>query len=251
MTLVSCLTVTLGTPPRLPMLARALADFAAQKHAERELVLVVDGASASAAVTRLARMHPGVRIVAPGAGLSLGALRNVAVAAARGDLLCQWDDDDRHHPDRIVAQRAALGEAEACALQEVMQLDADARELRCANWARTPAGAHPGTLMTHRGTMPRYPETGGEASLGEDLAAWQQLVARAPVVRLAGAAQLYIYVAHGANSWPAAHHAMLGETLAISRGLLLRREAALRDGLAPFGLTGARVVGLNGPAFTL
>ena len=244
--LISCLTVTLGTPPRLPMLARAIADYAAQTHAERELVIVTD-APCAAAVVRLAEGRADVRIVAVDPGPPLGALRNVAVAAARGELLCQWDDDDRHHPERLAAQLAALGGADACALQEVMLLDADPRELRCINWAQTPAGVHPGTLLVRREALPLYPE----APLGEDLTAWQALTAARPVVRLAGAAHLYAYVAHGSNSWPRAHHALLRDTLSLSRGLLLRREAALREGLAPFGWAGIPVVGSNGPAFTL
>lgn len=246
MTLISCLTVTLATPPRLPMLARAIADYGAQTYPHRELVIVVDAAAAGD-VARLASGRRDVRIVAVERGPSLGTLRNAAAAAAQGDLLCQWDDDDRHHPDRIAAQAAALGGADGCALQEVMLLDADAHELRSINWTRTPGGVHPGTLLARREAMPLYQET----ALGEDLALWQVLAGRGPVLRLAGAAHLYVYVAHGTNSWPSAHHAMLGETLAVSRGLLLRREADLRAGLAPFGLAGTGVVGSNGPAFTL
>jgi glycosyltransferase involved in cell wall biosynthesis len=248
---VSCLTVTLGTAERLPMLARAIGAYATQSLDDRELVIVPDrpGDPVAALVAGFGRDD--IRIVSAEPGLPLGALRNRSAAAAQGAILCQWDDDDLHHPDRLAAQLAALGTADAVVLQDVMLLDAAAGEMRWTNWAGTPGRGHPGTLMARRDALPLYPETGPEARLGEDLAVLGALDAAGRVERLAGAAQFYVYVSHGLNSWSAAHHAMLAETLAISRGLLLRREAALREGLSPFGLAGVRVMGSNGDAFTL
>lgn len=254
MALVSCLMVTLATPARLPMLGRAIAAFPTQTHAPRELVIVVDETGDGGAVQRMVAESGSadIRIVGAPAGMTLGALRNRSVAQARGDIICQWDDDDLHHPDRIAAQLAALADADACVLQEVMLFDPAAHKLRWSNWAATPAGAHPGTLIARRDRLPAYPESGPTARLGEDLAVLQELTGGGRIVRLAGAAHLYVYVGHGANSWSAAHHAMLARTLAISRGLLLRREAALRAGLAPFALdTGTQVEGANGTAFIL
>ncbi len=243
--------VTRGTAPRLPMLARAIAGFACQTHAARELVIVADAGADVGAVERLAAAAGTVRVVTAEPGVTLGALRNRSVASARGNVVCQWDDDDLHHPERIARQLAAMGAAGACALSEVMLLDSPARVLRWANWAATPAGGHPGTLMARRERMPAYPEAGPQASLGEDLAMWQALAAAGPVGRLGGMPHLYVYVSHGRNSWPAVHHAMLADRLALSRGLLRRREQAIRAGLAPFGLAGMSVEGANGPAFTL
>jgi hypothetical protein len=70
---------------------------------------------------------------------------------------------------------------------------------------------------------------------------------------LAGAPHLYVYVSHGGNSWADDHHEMLDTRLGISRGLLLRREAQLREGLRPFdfGPGDVTVRGNNGSAFTL
>jgi glycosyltransferase involved in cell wall biosynthesis len=252
-TLVSCLMVTLGSAPRLPMVTRAIAAFRTQTHRARELVIVVGSAGEAAALEAIvpAQADAAIRIVAaPRPGLTLGALRNLAVARAHGDVVCQWDDDDLHHPERIAAQLDALAGYDACLLGEVMLLDAAARTLRWANWAETEAGGHPGTLMAKRSRMPAYPESGPSASLGEDLAVWKLLAAN-PVGRLRAVPHLYVYVSHGDNSWSAEHHRMLAERLALSRGLLRRREASIRTGLAPFGLDGMEVCGSNGPAFIL
>jgi hypothetical protein len=79
------------------------------------------------------------------------------------------------------------------------------------------------------------------------------LIGNGQVHPLPDRAHLYIYVDHGANASPAAHHAMLRRELAISSGLLRRREAALRAGLAPFDLGDPplAVEGRDGPAFML
>lgn len=248
---VSCLMIT--RPERAAMMARAADAFARQSWPDRELVVVVDQGPPAARAEALAQLQAlgrdDVRVIAPEGAASLGALRNLAVAEARGELVCGWDDDDLHHPDRIAGQVAALDAAgcEAAVLQEAMLYRAEARVLHWTNWAATPAGGLPGTLVCRREAMPAYPEL----TLGEDLAVLEALKRRGAVLAQGGAAHLYVYVTHGANSWPAAHHAMLAETLAISKGLLARREAGLRDGLAPYGLTGVPVAGPNGVAFTL
>lgn len=252
---VSCLMVTLPVPGRRAAMLRTIGDYARQTHAARELVVVIDGGhggdpdTAAAAIVALGRTD--VRIVRPAGTLSLGALRNIAVGAASGDVVCQWDDDDRHHPDRIAAQLAAMGAASATLLADVMIHRIADCSLRWTNWAATPAGGHPATLLCRRRAMPPYPEAGPKATLGEDLAVATMLAGS--TAHVAGAPQLYVYVDHGANSSPPAHHAMLARTLSISAGLLRRREAALRAGLAPFAFeTGTIAVeGNNGAAFTL
>lgn len=256
---VSCLTVTLPVPGRLSMLRRALEAFLRQSHPDRELIVVVDrGADAdrravAEAVAGLARAD--IRLHLPAGALTLGALRNLSVACAAGDMLCQWDDDDLHHPDRIAAQLAALAVSgrDAAILQDVLLYRADARTLRWTNWTQTPVGGHPATLICHRRAAPRYPETGAEAVRGEDLAALLPLAAAGALHRQAGAPHLYVYVSHGANTCDTTHHDHLATTLAISNGLLRRREASLRAGLAgfDFGADPVSVEGSGGHAFRL
>ena len=40
--------------------------------------------------------------------LPLGLLRNIAVAQAKGNIVCQWDDDDLYHRDRTFGGKRAL-----------------------------------------------------------------------------------------------------------------------------------------------
>ena len=251
---ISCLMVSLPVPARFEGMMRAIGDWRRQTHSDRELIVVLDppgsAAQARAAAAVGAIADPDIRLVVPETRLSLGHLRNLAVEAASGELVCQWDDDDYHHPDRIAAQCAAIAAADQPAglLQDVMMFDAGARHLRWTNWAATPIRGHPGTLICRRALMPLYPD----AALGED-----QIVAEA--LRDAGLLylqpdepHLYVYVTHGVNSTSTEHRAMLSAELSISSGLLRRREAVVRAGMAPFDFgTGAVVMGANGPAFDL
>ena len=263
--LVSCLMVTRLSPERRQLTRAAFAGFQAQTHPRRELVVVVDASADVEGRRDLERMIRGaaaasIRVVeAPGAP-PLGALRNLAVAAAAGDHVCQWDDDDIYHPERLSAQLTTLlsGGHEAVGLQDVLQFYPASRTLYWTNWRATQAGLHPGTVLMRRGAPVRYPETGPQAALGEDTVLALALRARGGLGSLAGAPHLFAYVSHGKNSWDDGHHRMLAETLAISRGLLQRQEAALRAGVAAldFELAGGgagpiSVRGANGPAFEI
>jgi glycosyltransferase involved in cell wall biosynthesis len=258
--LVSCLMVTRPSPERFERFKLSLADYLRQTHAACELVIVLDP-RADAPATAAARAQIGalaredIRIVAPAAAASLGALRNVSVEAARGAILCVWDDDDRHHPERLAQQARALraGEHEGLCLQHVAHYFAADRRLHVANWIKTPAGGLPSTLMCRRDASIAYPESGPSADLGEDIAPLEQLKGRSGFGLLTDAPHLYVYVYHGGNSWGEAHHRRLASELGLSQGLLRRREAELRAGLAAFdfGRGAITVEGRAGPAFVI
>ena len=257
--LVSCLMVTLPLPERFSRLCRSIQDYCRQTHPERELIVVLNGGVAECAnavkdhIAGLARSD--IHVLEPGGTLTLGALRNISVSAARGAFLCQWDDDDLYHPRRLEQQLKALIEtdSQAVCLQEVMQFLARSRALYCTNWRATEPKAHPGTLLCRRAAELDYPETGPEARLGEDSAALLRLQRQGGVHALVGQPYLYVYVSHGENSWGEEHHRMLATKLALSKALLKRREKELREGLQPFdfGAGPISVEGYNGSAFDL
>jgi glycosyltransferase involved in cell wall biosynthesis len=256
---VGCLMLTLAVPDRLPFAKRSIDDYCRQTLANKVLFLIINGGTES--VQKELREYAeslgrdDIRVFTLPAGMNLGQLRNYSLKIAAGDVLCQWDDDDLYHPDRLEKQLARLveGSFEAVYLQEIMQYFPFAKTLYWTNWRGTEAGGHPGTLMFRREVLVKYPTQGGEAHLGEDLQVARDLIARGKVGYLAGMPHLFVYVSHGKNSWHDGHHQMLADKLSISQALLRRREAQIREGLAPHEFTrdSVSLLGSNGLAFTL
>ncbi len=198
-----------------------------------------------------------IRVLRVPDSTTLGRKRNLSVAAARGDILCVWDDDDRHHPLRLERQLRALAESglEAVFLEDVLMYFEQRRILYWTNWRATEIGGLTASMMFAKAAQLQYPEIGPSASLGEDVVAAAPLLARNGCCGLGNAPYLYVYFVHGANTCQTDHFNMLSDRLAISQGLLRRREALVREGLREFdGLFGpgsVQVQGSNGPAFTL
>jgi len=254
---VSCLMVTSPRPERLEAMTGAVEAYTRQTHPDRELIVVIDNGeqrhrdAVAAAIAGFERRD--IIVVMADRPMKLGGLRNLSVDHSSGEVLCQWDDDDMHHPQRVARQLAApaRGDCSATLLQDLMLYDRPARKLYWTNWAATPATGHPGTLLCLRNAIQRYPEDGPDAHGSEDMAQLVALREKHAVDVVAGAPHLFVYVTHGLNISPPAHLTMLRDELSISRGLLQRREAALREGLSAFALEGLTVEGSNGPAFTL
>jgi glycosyltransferase involved in cell wall biosynthesis len=256
--LVSCLMVTQPVPQRLPYFRQTVADYLRQTWAPRELVVVLDrGDSATREALPRAPRRAGARRH-PGRGargkLTLGALRNRSFAHARGELVCQWDDDELYHPERVATQ------SRCCASSAAMRY----ASRKCCTTSRRPnallhqlpqdgAAGDAGSMLMRRGLPVAYPEDGPKAERGEDTALVVQLHALGAFRAVAGHAHLYVYQSHGANTWNDEHHRMLAKELSLSKALLQRREAQLRAGLAPidFGPGEVTVAGYNGVAFTL
>ena len=259
LTLVSCLMIALPDPRRVEYFKRSVADYRRQTHPSRELVVVLDRGDPEARDAMVAHVaslrRDDVRVVEPREKLTLGALRNVSVTEARGDVLCHWDDDDWHHPGRVRAQFAELARigAQSLVLEDALQYFPADRTLCWTNWRATAPQGLPGTLMFRRSASIRYPEIGPDCARGEDTAGIARLQAHGGFRAMPGIPHLYVYVSHAVNTWGSDHHAMLARELSISRALLRRREVPLREGLRPFdfGPGDVTVRGYNGVAFAL
>jgi glycosyltransferase involved in cell wall biosynthesis len=236
MRMISCLMVT--QPARIALAALAIADFAAQTHPDRELIVLHDGDAAfDTALTALGATSGAapIRVLRAAAGQSLGALRNAAIAAATGDFICQWDDDDRYHPQRLALQWQALQEANAdfCFLSDQLHWFPTRGELFWDDWEHEPYPLNliQGSLLGRRERMPGYPEI----ARGEDTAAVLEILRRGEkIARLRDAGWCYVYVYHGGNVWPADHHAAISRAKAYGLARLLQRETELRRRLAEY-----------------
>jgi hypothetical protein len=240
--LISCLMVTRG---RLRLLKRALHCYVSQTYPRRELVVVCDGdARTRRAIERhLSQLgRDDVRLVWCEPGRSLGALRNLSMASAAGEIVCQWDDDDLCHPERLARQSAPLLARGRGAALLTDQLHFFERE-RALFWVDWSSGGQvggiwqlvPGTLMAYRDQPFRYPEDGPAARRGEDSAFLEQLVARDAVLPLGGLGHLYVYTYHGGNTFPFEHHR--GQLSRVASPDFVReRRSALEAALAWYPL---------------
>ena len=78
------------TADRRPFVAQAIRCFLAQDYAEKELVIVDDGADA---VADLVPDNSRVRYFRQEGRRSVGAKRNFACREARSDIIVHWDDE--------------------------------------------------------------------------------------------------------------------------------------------------------------
>ena len=233
--LISALTVT--RDGALPRLAHALGDLARQTHAERELIVVHDAGATFHAAVELLVHRAGLAATVERAepGMPLGALRNRAVALAHGELVAQWDDDDRHHPERLARQVAALAAREAsfAFLTDQLHWFPDQGALYWEDWATEsyPLDFVQGTLVGRRTRMPSY----AGLRRGEDTALCGEIVAAGePIARVRDAGWSYVYTFHGANAFPAGHHQAIATAKHLSPARLLARERVLRERLADY-----------------
>lgn len=234
--MISCLTVT--REARFASLELAAGDFARQTWPDRELVIVHDGDAAfDAKLKGLAAAHAGAPIAihrAP-AGQTLGDLRNASIDAAHGEVVCQWDDDDRFHPRRLELQFAAMRveNSEFCFLTDQLHLFAADRTMYWDDWNLE---AHPlnlvqGTLLGSKAALGRYPPL----ARGEDTPLILDLLRRRRrITRLREHGYLYVYVFDGQNAWDYAHHATISAWKRFRGARLLALEPMLRPRLAEY-----------------
>jgi glycosyltransferase involved in cell wall biosynthesis len=236
MILISCLTVTQES--RFSSLQRAVADYSRQTHRDRELVIVHDGSGEFHARLCAWAQPSGqsdINIYRATAGLTLGELRNIAVAQARGDFVCQWDDDDRYHPLRLELQFDALRAAgsEFCFLSDQLHLFLDLRKMYWDDWEQEapPLNFIQGTLLGRKDKLGPYPAL----VRGEDTPVVQELLRRGhTVTRLREHGYLYVYVFDGRNAWDYEHHAAISAGKRFPGARLIRLAPTLTQRLAEY-----------------
>ena len=186
------------TARRYALAMVAIASFQAQDYPNCELVIVEDDSDPRLEQAVAALNDPRVRLIkcAPGE-FTLGELRNQAISAARGEWVCQWDDDDLYDPARLRLQMAAIqaANADGCFL------------LRWTIWwpqqrrfASSVERLWEGSLLARKALLEPYPSL----KRGEDTPVTEAFFKRARVVGL-DAPRLYVYVVHGNNTFDPAH----------------------------------------------
>ena len=139
------------------------------------------------------------------AGTPSGALRNTGTAAASGDIIVCWDDDDWHGPTRISDQVGPIlaGVADLTGLADIEWFEPATGRA----WRLTPElhrrllrrNVYGGTIAFRRSLWRRFPFP--DRSLAEDAEFLECAVRNgARLQRLSGDGR-YVYIRHEQNSW--------------------------------------------------
>jgi glycosyltransferase involved in cell wall biosynthesis len=160
------LSCIMPTCDRRPWVPHAIRHFLAQNYVDRELVIVDDGKDV---IADLVPPDARIRYLRLEGRRSVGEKRNIACAAATGEFVVHWDDDDWSAPSRLGIQLAALERSGAAigGLATIHYHDPTCGK----SWQyRYPAGARPwvggNTLIFRKALWSRQPFTA--VDVGED-----------------------------------------------------------------------------------
>jgi glycosyltransferase involved in cell wall biosynthesis len=200
---------------RLDLAKRSMDCYRRQSYPRRELVIVSQGNAGYREALARCIAEAGiedVRMIAADPSLRLGALRNISLDSARGELVCVWDDDDCSHPDRLHRQvdRLREGGFDAVFLSSYLHLTVSDRVLRWLDHRNVPDPPEhpllPGTVLMRRDVKVRYPEAGRGEHYGEDWQLMLELREHARVDIAGDLGLLYLYTFHGRNTFSRNHH---------------------------------------------
>ena len=212
---ISCLMVT---KDRFDLMRRSIDLFCRQVWDNKELIILSDGPSS---VQEAIRKHvdglgrTDIRCQFLSSPTNLGRLRNISVKLATGEFLCQWDDDDLNHPLRLKEQVESMmaASAQVSFMYDQLHYMADTGELFWTDWSHQRGeladNGVPGTLLCRRDVGIHYPESGPDATRGEDGTLQIDLHRRCRVSGLRDKGYLYTYVYHGRNTWERSHHELI------------------------------------------
>jgi glycosyltransferase involved in cell wall biosynthesis len=202
-----------------PLARVAVQCFIDQSYENTELLVVNDGPYAVDV-----SVDPRIRQVRPMGKLSLGELRNFGRANARGDWIIQWDDDDFHHPHRILYQMAHRREDHAVVLSHQIRINL----LKSQAFNITDEFGIAGTILHPNKELRDYPD---EAKNEDTMFVHQNFIQPQKLVKIDNRSDiwpgpaLYTRLYHGHNTWDE-QHVMGGDDSFTGRYDLNRDEVA-------------------------
>lgn len=198
--MVSCICVTHKKPA---FLKRAIGCFLAQTYENKQLVVLYeDHDLATCHFVEMEHFPANVKLVKVSGSpkRTLGTLRNMAIEASEGLYVCQWDDDDWYHKDRLVCQFDAIVKAKTAGsiLTQWLVFDYGNSKAYMSNirsWEGSIMCSKEFILKKGYDNVPR----------GEDTSLINYLTERKSLAFINNMAGLYIYVYHGSNTWTFNH----------------------------------------------
>lgn len=208
--LITCVMVTKGRPS---FIKKSISCFLKQTYPIKNLLIVSQGNEiVNEEIKSL--LPDNVNFYTANPKISLGSMRNLSVELANGDIICQWDDDDLSHPDRLMTQYKELSSSDhhvASMYTQFLKYFTTNKFLYWCDWSgekTLPAQYICNTLMLKKevfGTNICYPETGPQSNVEEDLNLLGKLLGIGEVAKVTQGYQ-FVYVYHGKNVYDLDHH---------------------------------------------
>lgn len=216
---IVCLMVTQAG--RFELAREAVHDFHAQTWPDKLLVIIHNGSPDRSEPDFASFGGPAVMVNRAAPGLSLGGLRNLTMCSGgfhawvkdhNDAIFCQWDDDDRYHPDRLRLQVEPLladPTTVATCLTDQLYYFTHSRQLWWVDWFRRRPRYNsvliPGTIMVRASHIEthkiQYPEVGPDSKKGEDGRFLEAVIRAGPVGEVHNQGWCYLRRYHGKNTW--------------------------------------------------
>lgn len=200
--IISCICITRERPY---LLNRAIRCFREQTYPTKELIILYEDDDHDTNYfleAQSAEVLQNIQVIKipKSPDQYLGQLRNIAIQRASGTYICQWDDDDWYHPERLQYQYKLLVEhnAEACVLSREIIFDVHTGDayLSCRrNWE--------GSLLCNKEKALAHPYT--NLDKGEDTPVIEALSLSRHLYTDTRIIPYYVYVYHGTNTWDYIH----------------------------------------------
>jgi len=197
--LISCLCVTEN---RVPFLSKAVSLFFGQSYPNKELLIVFPSDDLDTSRFLETCDHPVIPVPFENhPPLSLGAKRNMAIAKSGGKYFCVWDDDDWHHPERLMVQFNALlnSKAKSSVLSRIFLYD----QVTGKSYLSGKRQAWEGTLLCEKAVISSSLMY-ADLEKAEDSALLAALL-KHNLEAAIDTPELYIYIYHGHNTWHRQH----------------------------------------------
>jgi glycosyltransferase involved in cell wall biosynthesis len=240
---ISCLTITQLN--RIKLLERSIHSYAIQTIAKksRELIIVHhEGKEGNNAIQKLSTKYNVEAKIFSVSKCPLGELRNISLEVATGDILCQWDDDDFYHPNRLRIQSNPFTLNECAATTLDSQLFWFSKHQTIYIRRAGKEGIH-GSIMFRKNLGMRYRP---ELSKGEDTQLIKQLLSLGnhSIYRINNHPELYVRTYHGLNTWDFEQHFSQIQQ-AFDMEWLLMREEKIRKWLKILQFSNVKVCDKN------
>jgi glycosyltransferase involved in cell wall biosynthesis len=198
--LISCLCLTRYKPD---LLKRAVSCFEAQAYPNKELIILYedDDSLTDEYVSKTTFQHSVKTVKVRASRLNkLGELRNLAIDNASGAFICQWDDDDWYHSDRLSYQYDIIvnsGYSASIMTQWLIYnaIDETAYVSNSRLWE--------GSILCNKELIKQKKYDNLEA--GEDTPVIDYLRMNDHICEIPDRVGLYIYMYHGKNTWHYEH----------------------------------------------